>query len=98
MSNDIRDTITWIPCNEGLPKIPEGKHGVPVLVIIYDAVYEEHAPLKGQHVSHCSFHENGKFMVIDGQEWEEYDGHDPITHWSYYPRTPQKILAPQAMW
>lgn len=33
--------MNWIDVNDRLPEIPEGKHGVAVIVAAYDSVYAE---------------------------------------------------------
>lgn len=39
--------IQWFNAKEKLPKIPEGKHAVRVLVISFDSVFEEISPGHG---------------------------------------------------
>lgn len=94
--------MEWIPVEERLPEIPEGKYAVSVLVSMFDATFEEINPGHGASTCNATFMRNipgypdappdFQQMLIGGHKpfvsWA-YPS-DEITHWMYMPDPVQK--------
>jgi hypothetical protein len=63
----------WISVKDRLPKIPEGKYGVSVLVVEFDHTFEEISPGKGSSVYETNY---GYTRNKHGEKFEMYDGYD----------------------
>lgn len=99
LSND-----EWISVDDKLPVIPEGKHGITVLVVKFDPVYDEITNGKGQSVTDASWMKPKDYddfmfceMLISFADHEEPDKRvtwspcfDEITHWKYMPLPPPR--------
>lgn len=85
--------MKWVSVEDELPKIPEGKHAVSVLVNLFDNVLEELKPgCPGHAVTTMSF--DGDFKEIgyagDGQ-WGWFVSAGLVTHWMYLPDPPNSL-------
>lgn len=101
--------MKWISVKDELPKIPEGKYGVSVLVVEFDSIYEEINPGHGQSVYEVIYgFIEGRNPVYDkgfdhplfitlasGPSGTEWvPCMDEITHWMYLPEPPMKQKQP----
>ena len=95
----------WISVDEAMPQIPEGKHGVSVIVAEFDSVYEEINPGHGYDISKCLYTEVGPteikawgykkgdvdfLQIYSGPKGSEWGPcGDLPTHWMYLPLPPE---------
>jgi hypothetical protein len=77
-----RNVDEWISVKDELPKIPEGKHGISVLVAMIDTTYEGPTPELRYNVDKVMF--DGEFKYVG--EWTVPC--DPVTHWMSLPDPP----------
>ena len=94
--------MRWIPVEESLPVIPDGKYAVSVLVSSFDAVFEEINPGHGASTENATFMKNipgypeaepdFQQMLLGGHKWKVSWAYpsDEITHWMYLPNPVQK--------
>ncbi len=83
--------MEWISVKDRLPEIPEGKHGMSVLVAEFDPVFEEIHPGGGYDV--CRVAWDGKnflthYVNADGFGWHFAPINYDVTHWMPLPDPP----------
>jgi len=97
-------TMKWISIKDSLPMIPKGKHGVAVIVAVYDSTYAECCGGDGYSVYQASYSStvNSKHFGPNPPDFAfqtTYYGNndyyygpimDEITHWMYFPDPPKK--------
>ena len=84
--------MEWISVKDRLPKIPNGKYGISVLVAVYDSTYEELSPGNGTHVEEMMW--DGEHFLTLGlcsckPHFEFFPTIDPVTHWMSLPEPPK---------
>jgi hypothetical protein len=95
----------WVSVDKAMPQIPEGRHGISVIVAEFDSIYEEINPGHGYGISKCLYAEVGPaeiklwgykegdidfLQIYSGPEGSEWGPcGDLPTHWMYMPRPPE---------
>ena len=81
--------MDWVKVEDALPVFPDAKHGVSVLVALYDPVYEEINPGRGSYVSKVLW--DGKWFKSIAYGPKDFGWNpcsDIVTHWMYLPELP----------
>ena len=97
----------WISVKDELPKIPEGKYGISVIVATYDKQYAEccRDPLKAWDVKEAQYGYIDDLKMFEGStkeadfmcRWSSADDNelgpigDPVYFWQYMPEAPNMI-------
>ena len=84
--------MRWIDVKSALPRVPKGKHGVPVIVSAHDPIYEQINPGKGSSTETCIYEEERGFLILGcggNTGWKFHQMVDVVTHWMYYPEPKQ---------
>ena len=91
-SDTEQSSSGWISVEDRLPEIPKGKYGVMVLTASFCPI-EQEVRGDGWVVHESRFDKTKGFMDLllegDGNEWEEIQSFENITHWQPLPSPPE---------
>lgn len=80
--------MKWISVDERLPEIPDGQHGVSVIVAVYDMIFAEFNFEGGYEVYQAEFDNDGVFKNITYPDGDLIPIGDKVTHWMPLPDPP----------